>query len=98
MAFEGGPAGLSATAVPWCGRRGTVIVGVVSTAAPPPAQHGIDVTAFGRLPVLEGGRIKPLDSVARNGLSISDDSAALDDPNQDPMRRGSRIRLYTRGP
>jgi ABC-type transport system involved in cytochrome c biogenesis permease subunit len=47
-----------------------VMVGVVSTAAPPPAPHGIDVTAFGRLPVLEGGRIKPLDSVARNSLLV----------------------------
>ena len=47
-----------------------VLVGVVSTAAPPPAPGGIDVTAFGRLPVLEGGRIKPLDSVARNSLLV----------------------------
>ncbi len=30
--------------------------------------RGFDVDAFGRLPVLEGGRVKPLDSVARNAL------------------------------
>jgi ABC-type transport system involved in cytochrome c biogenesis permease subunit len=47
-----------------------VMVGVVATAAPPPAPRGIDVTALGRLPVLEGGRIKPLDSVARNSLMV----------------------------
>ena len=47
-----------------------VVVGVLITAASPPAPHGIDVTAFGRLPVLEGGRIKPLDSVARNSLLV----------------------------
>ena len=47
-----------------------VMIGVVSTATPPPASHGMDATAFGRLPVLEGGRVKPLDSVARNSLLV----------------------------
>jgi len=47
-----------------------VLVGVVTTAAPPSGPHGIDVSAFGRLPVLEGGRVKPLDSVARNSLLV----------------------------
>ena len=32
--------------------------------------RGFDVDGFGRLPVLEGGRVKPLDSVARNSLLI----------------------------
>lgn len=30
--------------------------------------RGFDVAAFNRLPVLQGGRVKPLDSVARNAL------------------------------
>ncbi len=30
--------------------------------------RGFDVASFGQLPVLEGGRVKPLDSVARNTL------------------------------
>jgi ABC-type transport system involved in cytochrome c biogenesis permease subunit len=47
-----------------------VLIGVATTAAPPPNSRGIDATALGRLPVLEGGRIKPLDSVARNSLLV----------------------------
>jgi len=30
--------------------------------------RGFDMDAFGKLPVLEGGRVKPLDSIARNSL------------------------------
>src|SRR3954469_13945195 len=30
--------------------------------------RGFDVDGFGRLPILEGGRVKPLDSLARNSL------------------------------
>jgi ABC-type transport system involved in cytochrome c biogenesis permease subunit len=32
--------------------------------------RGFDVVGFGHLPVLEGGRVKPLDSVARNALLV----------------------------
>ncbi|MFO0583399.1 MAG: cytochrome c biogenesis protein CcsA [Anaeromyxobacter sp.] len=32
------------------------------------AVRGFDVTGFGHLPVLEGGRVKPVDSIARNVL------------------------------
>jgi len=32
--------------------------------------RGFDVDGFGRLPILEGGRIKPLDSLARNSLLV----------------------------
>ncbi|HEY6101109.1 MAG TPA: cytochrome c biogenesis protein CcsA [Anaeromyxobacter sp.] len=32
--------------------------------------RGFDVEAFARLPVLEGGRVKPIDSVARNTLLV----------------------------
>ncbi len=35
---------------------------------PPRPARGFDVDAFGQLPVLEGGRVKPADSVARNSL------------------------------
>ena len=38
---------------------------------PPKTGKGdIDFTAFGRIPVLVGGRVKPLDTVARNSLLI----------------------------
>ena len=32
--------------------------------------RGFDVSGFGNLPVLEGGRVKPLDSLARNSLLV----------------------------
>jgi ABC-type transport system involved in cytochrome c biogenesis permease subunit len=36
--------------------------------ATPTGAQAFDLAAFGRLPVLEGGRVKPIDSVARNAL------------------------------
>ena len=41
---------------------------VASSLLPSRPVRGMDLDAFGRLPVLEGGRIKPVDSVARNSL------------------------------
>jgi ABC-type transport system involved in cytochrome c biogenesis permease subunit len=37
---------------------------------PKPARGGFDLTTFGKIPVLAGGRAKPLDTVARNSLVI----------------------------
>jgi len=37
---------------------------------PKPKPDDFDVSTFSRLPVLEGGRVKPLDTVARNSLLI----------------------------
>jgi ABC-type transport system involved in cytochrome c biogenesis permease subunit len=44
------------------------LAAVLATAIPPGPTRGFQMDLFGRTPVLEGGRIKPLDSVARNGL------------------------------
>ena len=41
-----------------------------SWRAPRPKDHDFDVRSFSQLPVLVGGRIKPLDTVARNSLLI----------------------------
>ncbi len=38
--------------------------------APKPETDDFDTTAFSRIPVLAGGRIKPIDTVARNSLMI----------------------------
>lgn len=46
------------------------LVGALWAAAPPGRVRGFDVDGFGRLPSLEGGRIKPLDSIARNSLLV----------------------------
>jgi len=37
---------------------------------PPAKVRGFDLARFGGLPVLEGGRVKPIDSVARNSLLV----------------------------
>jgi ABC-type transport system involved in cytochrome c biogenesis permease subunit len=37
---------------------------------PGPAADGFDLAKFGRIPVMVGGRVKPLDTVARNSLLI----------------------------
>ena len=39
-------------------------------ALPGGKARGFDVNGFGGLPILEGGRVKPLDSVARNSLLV----------------------------
>ena len=39
-------------------------------ALPGGKARGFDVNGFGTLPILEGGRVKPLDSVARNSLLV----------------------------
>ena len=44
------------------------VVAVLFTLLAPGRVRGFDVEKFGRMPVLEGGRVKPLDSVARNTL------------------------------
>jgi len=56
--------------IPW-------LVGVVTilwiggTVRPPkPSADGFDTPSFGHLPVLSGGRIQPLDTLARNSLRI----------------------------
>src|SRR5690348_2777406 len=38
--------------------------------APQPKTDGFNIAAFGKTPVLVGGRLKPLDTVARNSLLI----------------------------
>ena len=49
-----------------------VMVGWIATSwlAPQPQTDGFDIAGFGKAPVLVGGRMKPLDTVARNSLLI----------------------------
>jgi ABC-type transport system involved in cytochrome c biogenesis permease subunit len=44
------------------------LVGAAVAVLPQGKAKGFDVDAFGRLPVLEGGRVKPIDTTARNAL------------------------------
>jgi hypothetical protein len=44
---------------------------VAASLAPPKLQReGADLVTFGKIPVLVGGRVKPIDTVARNSLLI----------------------------
>jgi ABC-type transport system involved in cytochrome c biogenesis permease subunit len=46
------------------------LAGAAVSLVPPRPVRGFDLDAFGRLPVLEGGRVKPVDSIARNSLMV----------------------------
>src|SRR5512144_1924265 len=47
---------------------GLAPAGALVALVPPGQPRGFDLNGFARLPVLEGGRVKPIDSVARNSL------------------------------
>ena len=51
-----------------------------------PRDDGFDTAAFGKLPVLVGGRIKPFDTVARNSLLIINGKQVL---RQDGRKTGA---------
>jgi ABC-type transport system involved in cytochrome c biogenesis permease subunit len=53
--------------LPWLAGL-AALLGAFFATLPPAKVRGFDLSAFGSLPVLEGGRVKPLDSVARNSL------------------------------
>jgi ABC-type transport system involved in cytochrome c biogenesis permease subunit len=55
--------------VPWMAGA-LALVGAALALVPPRPVHGFALDEFGRLPVLEGGRVKPLDSLARNSLLV----------------------------
>jgi ABC-type transport system involved in cytochrome c biogenesis permease subunit len=44
------------------------LAGALAALRPAGAVRGFDVSGFGEVPVLEGGRVKPVDSIARNTL------------------------------
>jgi len=56
-----------AKVAPWVAGA-LALAGVGFAMLPPSPVRGFDLDAFGRLPVLEGGRVKPVDSLARNSL------------------------------
>ncbi len=47
----------------------------------PPSKESYDTNAFGRLPVLVAGRVKPMDTVARNALMIIHGKQSISDPS-----------------
>jgi len=55
--------------LPWIA-GGVALLATLATMIPPAKVRGFDLDGFSRLPVLEGGRVKPIDSVARNSLLV----------------------------
>lgn len=55
--------------LPWGAFALALLIALV-VALPGGKVRGFDVNGFGTLPILEGGRVKPLDSVARNSLLV----------------------------
>jgi ABC-type transport system involved in cytochrome c biogenesis permease subunit len=53
--------------LPWAAGLLALVAALVA-AVPPGKVNGFALDGFARLPVLEGGRVKPIDSVARNSL------------------------------
>jgi ABC-type transport system involved in cytochrome c biogenesis permease subunit len=53
--------------LPWAAALLALVAALVAMV-PKGHVRGFDIDGFGSLPVLEGGRVKPLDSVARNSL------------------------------
>jgi ABC-type transport system involved in cytochrome c biogenesis permease subunit len=53
--------------VPWMVAL-VAVVGSLVAVTPQGKVRGFDFEAFGKLPVLDGGRVKPIDSLARNSL------------------------------
>ncbi len=54
------------------------------SSAPEPNLETLDLDGFSRIPVLRGGRVKPLDSVARNALLVlRNKRTALDQNNSE---------------
>src|SRR5258708_15173684 len=55
--------------IPWT--AGVLALAFASAGLFPQGKvRGFDLAAFDRLPVLEGGRVKPIDSLARNSLLL----------------------------
>ncbi len=61
---------MSATRFAAAGAALLALAGVASAAVRPGKLRGFDIDAFGHLPVLDGGRVKPIDSLARNSLLV----------------------------
>ena len=55
--------------VPWIAFS-LALAGAAVSLLPRPSVGGFDLDGFDRLPVLEGGRVKPIDTVARNSLMM----------------------------
>ena len=62
-----------------------------ATSTPPTRSDAFDFDAFGELPMLEGGRVKPIDTLARNRLMLFNQRQDITDPVVREGKRASKI-------
>ena len=67
------------------------VVAALSALAPPGRVNGFDMDGFGHLPVLEGGRVKPVDTVARNALLMLRSKQTVGDSEASGAGRRARV-------
>ena len=56
-------------AIPWFISL-VLVIWVISKMIPPRQASGLDIEGFSRLPILVGGRVMPMDTLARMSLSM----------------------------
>lgn len=75
----------------------SIVVVYLASAAfrPTPSHEGFDWDAFGRLPVQVGGRVKPLDTLARNSLFAIDHKTEFDEQvsAEDPKDPNAKVTI-----
>ena len=62
-----------------------------ATSTPAPRSDAFDFEAFGELPMLEGGRVKPVDTLARNRLMLFSQRQDITDPLVREGKRAAKI-------
>ena len=71
------------------------LVGTVAysaaTSTPPLRSDAFDFDAFGELPMLEGGRVKPIDTLARNRLMLFSQRQDITDPMVREGKKAAKI-------
>jgi ABC-type transport system involved in cytochrome c biogenesis permease subunit len=81
--------------LPWIVAGTCALVVVIAAASPPPVGEGIDLGRFRPLPVVERGRIKPVDTAVRTALrTITGKESVTDDIDEKNERKLTPYQWY----